>query len=174
MVVCRFSCCRYFVPNPSAAGKKKQSKSSSNASSRRSSAAGRNSSMPSSGGSVAQSLSNTAHLRAADSTASSEAQAAEAAGVMVRVSVAGSTSQGGVTVVEEDVPQELELLKGINAFATPGNLVALMGGSGAPTTADDVTHCAVCRRHQTLSVLQIAHAFYFYQLQHVISVHLGT
>jgi ABC-type histidine transport system ATPase subunit len=30
----------------------------------------------------------------------------------------------------EEVPQELELLKGINAFATSGNLVALMGGSG--------------------------------------------
>jgi ABC-type multidrug transport system ATPase subunit len=36
---------------------------------------------------------------------------------------------GGVAA--EEVTQELELLKGVNAFATPGNLVALMGGSGA-------------------------------------------
>jgi ABC-type histidine transport system ATPase subunit len=47
--------------------------------------------------------------------------------------VAGSAAgtQGGTAAADvEDVPQELELLKGINAFAVPGNLVALMGGSG--------------------------------------------
>lgn len=50
---------------------------------------------------------------------------------MVRVSVAGQvSSEGVVPQLSEEVPQELELLKGINAFATPGNLLALMGGSG--------------------------------------------
>jgi hypothetical protein len=55
---------------------------------------------------------------------------AEAAGVVVRVSIPGRVSQPGSAAGLQEVPQELELLKGINAFATPGNLVALMGGSG--------------------------------------------
>jgi ABC-type multidrug transport system ATPase subunit len=39
----------------------------------------------------------------------------------------------------DDVPKELELLKGITAFAEPGVLMALMGGSGAgKTTLMDV------------------------------------
>jgi ABC-type transport system involved in cytochrome bd biosynthesis fused ATPase/permease subunit len=38
-----------------------------------------------------------------------------------------------------EVPEELELLKGVNAFAEPGSLLALMGGSGAgKTTLMDV------------------------------------
>ena len=49
---------------------------------------------------------------------------------VVRVSVPGRAAAGHAAEVVEDVPQELQLLKGINAFATPGNLLALMGGSG--------------------------------------------
>jgi ABC-type nitrate/sulfonate/bicarbonate transport system ATPase subunit len=49
--------------------------------------------------------------------------------------------QAGGPAVDEsaEVPEELELLKGINAFAEPGSLLALMGGSGAgKTTLMDV------------------------------------
>jgi ABC-type transport system involved in cytochrome bd biosynthesis fused ATPase/permease subunit len=49
--------------------------------------------------------------------------------------------QAGGAAVDDaaEVPGELELLKGINAFAEPGNLLALMGGSGAgKTTLMDV------------------------------------
>lgn len=49
--------------------------------------------------------------------------------------------QAGAAAVNEpaEVPEELELLKGVNAFAEPGQLLALMGGSGAgKTTLMDV------------------------------------
>ncbi|WIA20601.1 hypothetical protein OEZ85_004985 [Tetradesmus obliquus] len=49
--------------------------------------------------------------------------------------------QAGAAAADEpaEVPEELELLKGVNAFAEPGQLLALMGGSGAgKTTLMDV------------------------------------
>jgi ABC-type glutathione transport system ATPase component len=60
------------------------------------------------------------------------------------------THDGSIVVVEvlaggpavdgsAEVPEELELLKGINTFSQPGSLLALMGGSGAgKTTLMDV------------------------------------
>jgi hypothetical protein len=123
------------VPNPSAGGKKKKKHNSSRG---RSITSGRTIATTSSGSApsnielpAATSAAPGADLHTVDSHNSSSS--AEAAGVVVRVSVADSAalSQGGTAAADvEDVPQELELLKGINAFAVPGNLVALMGGSG--------------------------------------------
>lgn len=131
--------CRYFVPNPSAAGKKKKGNSSSRRTSTSvatsSGGASSNIELPLTTAAApgATAAATGAGLQTVDSHDSNGS--AEAAGVMVRVSVAGSAavSQGGAAAAAdvEDVPQELELLKGINAFAVPGNLVALMGGSGA-------------------------------------------
>lgn len=38
---------------------------------------------------------------------------------------------GGSSVSDAAPPRELELLKGVSGFASPGRLMALMGGSGA-------------------------------------------
>jgi ABC-type microcin C transport system duplicated ATPase subunit YejF len=53
---------------------------------------------------------------------------------MVQRSAGGAAAAGG------GVPKELELLKGVSGFAVPGNLMALMGGSGA---GEGLWHLAV-------------------------------
>lgn len=120
--------CRYFVPNPSYTGKKARGagKGSSMTSSRRSSTAALPTASPDSAQAHPAALGPD--LQTVDSADSGSPTAT--AGVMVRVSVPGAMSQMDNGAAEE-VLQELELLKGVNAFATPGNLVALMGGSGA-------------------------------------------
>lgn len=74
---------------------------------------------------------------------------------MVHINVADRASgEGSVAGGPQEelqvavVPQELELLKGINAFATPGNLLALMGGSGR--LYRDLVGCAMQVCPQTL------------------------
>lgn len=49
----------------------------------------------------------------------------------IHVSIMVPRSAGGAAAAGGGVPKELELLKGVSGFAVPGNLMALMGGSGA-------------------------------------------
>lgn len=122
--------CRYFVPNPSATSSSRRL----NGPSRRSSAAGTagsgTASAATSSGGAAEGALSPVGAQPGGSLGGDHSAAAES-GAVVRVSVPGRVSQPGPAAGGmEEVPQELELLKGINAFATSGNLVALMDGSG--------------------------------------------
>lgn len=153
---------KYFVPNPSNAGKKGGTKTPRTSTSSRSNTASQ--SLPvtapaapaASGSSYATATTGPNSSNATSySTAASEAAPASSerssngavtapAAAATGISATGNSDtvvvvqvQGGSE--EEAPPAELELLKGINMHAEPGNLLALMGGSGAgKTTLMDV------------------------------------
>lgn len=119
---------RYFVPNPSYSAAKKRKHGHQAAST------------PAAAGSrpAAVELPVThpppaAPVRAAPTAtdAGGNDGAADGAAVVVEIH-AGS----GV----EEVPAELELLKGVHAFAEPGHLLALMGGSGVSCSANQTAY----------------------------------
>lgn len=122
-------CGRYFVPNPASGGKRQQRKSGSG------------------GGGASSSKGNKATAAVKANTATEEDSSLGAAirhastsdgGESVRVSVvegsdnynAAAAAAAAAAAGGGEVPAELELLKGISCFACPGNLLALMGGSG--------------------------------------------
>jgi ABC-type glutathione transport system ATPase component len=113
---------RYFVPNPSFKGKGKNTKRAPAAET-----------LP-----VTQQQPDAA-VTLGSSNSSTQADSAHTDGSVVVVEVQAGTAAVDAASSAAEVPEELELLKGINAFAEPGSLLALMGGSGAgKTTLMDV------------------------------------
>lgn len=125
-------CCRYFVQNPTARGGRGRH------SSRRSTRVGSSALGPAGVGHEAglkahlgQAMSSTTLYAQPVVPKCTAAEGCESLDALVHVNIAAPSVAEASAAAAEDTPRELELLKNINAFATPGDLMALMGGSGA-------------------------------------------